>query len=59
MLALLVQGKTNNEIAEELIVSVNTIKKHVLAIFATLDVNSRAAAAGIAAQYGLLPEPRE
>ncbi len=55
VLALLVQGKTNNEIADELIVSVNTVKKHVLAIFSTLDVNTRAAAAAIGVQYGLMP----
>jgi DNA-binding NarL/FixJ family response regulator len=53
VLALLVQGKTNNEIASELIVSVNTVKKHVLAIFAVLGVNTRAAAAAVAARYGL------
>jgi DNA-binding NarL/FixJ family response regulator len=53
VLALLAQGLTNAEIAERIIVSVNTVKKHVLAIFAALGVNSRAAAAAIAARYGL------
>lgn len=53
VLALLAQGKTNNEIADEIIVSVNTVKKHVLAIFATLGVNTRAGAAAVAARYGM------
>lgn len=52
VLELLAQGMTNNEIAAEIIVSVNTVKKHVLAIFKTLEVNTRSAAAGIAARYG-------
>lgn len=53
VLVLLARGMTNNEIASELFVSVNTVKKHVLAIFATLGVNTRAAAAAVAARYGL------
>jgi len=53
VLNLLASGMTNNQIAKELFVTVNTIKKHVLAIFSTLEVNTRAAAAGIAARYGL------
>lgn len=53
VLNLLARGMTNNEIAKELIVTVNTVKKHVLGIFATLGVNTRAAAAAMAARYGL------
>lgn len=53
VLELLAEGMTNNEIAEEIVVSVNTVKKHVLAIFKTLQVNTRSAAAAIAARYGL------
>ena len=44
------QGKTNNQIADELVVTVNTIKKHVQSIFTKLNVNSRAAA--VAKAYG-------
>lgn len=44
VLTLLIQGQTNKEIAERLMVSVNTVKKHVQSIFAKLDVESRAAA---------------
>ena len=44
VLALLVQGQTNKQIAEELTVTVNTIKKHVQSIFTKLNVDNRAAA---------------
>ena len=44
VLTLMSQGHTNAEIAEFLMVSVNTIKKHVQSIFTKLNVNSRAAA---------------
>jgi GAF domain-containing protein len=44
VLTLLIQGRTNKEIAEALIVSVNTVKKHVQSIFTKLNVDSRAAA---------------
>lgn len=44
VLVLMGQGKTNPQIADELVVSVNTIKKHVQSIFTKLNVNSRAAA---------------
>ena len=53
MLGYLAKGMTNNEIAKEIYVTVNTVKKHVLAIFGTLGVNTRAGAAAIAARYGL------
>lgn len=43
-LYFLSQGQTNKEIAAELTVSVNTIKKHTQSIFTKLNVNSRAAA---------------
>lgn len=44
VLYFLSQGQTNKEIAAELTVSVNTIKKHVQSIFTKLNVNNRAAA---------------
>jgi GAF domain-containing protein len=44
VLALLIDGQTNKEIAEALTVSVNTVKKHVQSIFTKLNVDSRAAA---------------
>ncbi|MFN8457442.1 MAG: response regulator transcription factor [Anaerolineae bacterium] len=46
VLALLTQGYTNKEIAQQLVVTVNTVKKHTQSIFTKLNVNSRAAAVG-------------
>lgn len=47
---LMSEGRTNKQIAEELVVSVNTIKKHVQNIFTKFNVGSRAAA--VAKAYG-------
>ena len=44
VLALLVQGQTNKEIAAALTVTVNTVKKHLQSIFTKLNVDNRAAA---------------
>ena len=44
VLALMIRGQTNKEIAKALIVSVNTVKKHVQSIFTKLNVGTRAAA---------------
>jgi DNA-binding NarL/FixJ family response regulator len=44
VLELMRQGWTNKEIAEALIVTVNTIKKHAQSIFTKLNVNTRAEA---------------
>ena len=48
VLYLLSQGQTNKQIAAELTVSVNTIKKHTQSIFTKFNVNSRAAAVALA-----------
>ncbi|MCZ7574560.1 MAG: response regulator [Ardenticatenaceae bacterium] len=53
VLALIARGKTNKEIADELVITTNTVKKHILAIFGKLNVNSRAAAAAEAAKWGI------
>ncbi|NOZ70847.1 MAG: response regulator [Chloroflexi bacterium] len=45
VLELLAQGLTNKEIAQQLVISPNTVKRHTLAIFAKLEVSTRAAAA--------------
>jgi DNA-binding NarL/FixJ family response regulator len=45
VLELLTQGMTNKEIAAELVITTNTVKRHLKAIFMKLDVHTRAAAA--------------
>ena len=44
VLDLLVQGLTNKQIADLLFISPNTVKRHLKAVFAKLEVNTRAAA---------------
>ncbi len=44
ILNLLAQGKTNQEIADTLVISVNTVKRHLKAIFRKLDIHTRSAA---------------
>ena len=44
VLELMRQGRTNKEIAEALMVTANTIKKHAQSIFTKLEVNTRAEA---------------
>lgn len=41
ILRMLMKGKDNNEISEELGISVNTLKKHILNIYRKLDINNR------------------
>jgi DNA-binding NarL/FixJ family response regulator len=45
VLKLLAQGMTNKEIAETLVISPNTVKRHLKAIFGKLDIHTRSAAA--------------
>ncbi len=54
MLQLLARGLTNQEIADQLIMSVQTVRSHVKAIFGKLDVTSRAAATRAALDHGLV-----
>ena len=44
VLDLLARGLTNKEIAEKLIITTNTVKRHLKAIFEKLDVHTRSAA---------------
>ena len=50
--ALLIQGKTNNQIAHELGMSVNTIKKDLSYLYARLKVSSRAEATALLSKAG-------
>ena len=42
---LLAQGLTNKEIAKNLVITTNTVKRHIKAIFGKLDVHTRASVA--------------
>lgn len=54
VLALVAQGLTNREIAEELTVSEHTVARHLSNIFTKLDVSSRTAAAAHAFAHGIV-----
>jgi DNA-binding NarL/FixJ family response regulator len=57
VLHLLAQGRTNNEIARELVLSLTTVKFHVEHIIAKLGVTDRTQAAVRAVELGLLADP--
>jgi NarL family two-component system response regulator LiaR len=54
VLALMVEGLNNTEIAERLVVSPSTIKSHVSHILRKLDVTSRTEAAALAVRYHIV-----
>ena len=54
VLRLVASGKSNPEIAEQLVISINTVARHISNIFSKTDVANRAEAAVYASQHGLL-----
>jgi DNA-binding NarL/FixJ family response regulator len=54
VLSLVAEGRTNRDIAEELVVSDKTVKRHLSNILDKLGVNSRAAAVNQGLRLGLL-----
>lgn len=53
VLRLVAAGKTNRDIAVELVISEHTVARHVQNMFAKLDVSSRSAATAFAFEHGL------
>ena len=53
MLRLVAAGKTNRDIAVELVISEHTVAGHLQNMFAKLGVSSRSAATAFAFEHGL------
>jgi DNA-binding NarL/FixJ family response regulator len=53
VLALLARGLTNKEIARELTITTNTVKRHLKSLFVKMEVNTRSAASAKAINMGL------
>jgi len=51
VLNLLVEGYSNPQIAQELVISLNTVKRHLKSIFAKLGVRNRAAAVALVLKH--------
>lgn len=54
VLTLIAKGRTNNEIADELVISGLTVKTHIGRIFHKLDLRDRAAAIVFAYEHGVV-----
>jgi DNA-binding CsgD family transcriptional regulator len=54
VLRLIVEGKSDREIAEALFIGTRTVQTHVANLFAKLGVNARAEAAAVAVRRGLV-----
>ena len=54
VLRLVAQGRTNREIADELVLSEHTVRRHMQNVFGRLGVSSRAAAVAFAVQHDLV-----
>lgn len=55
VLQLMEQGLSNQEIADQLFISLNTVKTHASKLFSKLDVKRRTQAVQKAKDHGLLP----
>ncbi|HQE92446.1 MAG TPA: LuxR C-terminal-related transcriptional regulator [Anaerolineae bacterium] len=55
VLTLMAEGKSNQEIASELYLTLNTVKRHAYNIYAKLDVHKRTHAIAKARQWALIP----
>lgn len=55
VLALITQGLSNKEIAEKLVVSVNTLKSHIRQAYRKIDVTTRSQAVSWAITHGFAP----
>jgi LuxR family maltose regulon positive regulatory protein len=54
VLGLIAEGRSNQEIADQLVLSLHTVKKHISNIFGKMSVNSRTQAIALARQARLL-----
>ncbi len=54
MLRLVASGRSNAQIAADLVLSEKTVARHLSNIFAKLDVGSRTAVAAYAFEHGLV-----
>jgi LuxR family maltose regulon positive regulatory protein len=56
VLQLMAQGASNQQIAQELVIAIDTVKRHVSHIFSKLGVNNRVQAIKQARSLGILDE---
>ncbi len=56
VLQLLAQGRSNQQIAQELVIAIDTVKRHISHIFSKLGVTNRVQAVKQARELGLLDE---